>query len=257
VEIMAPGGATWRKDFNPNKPDGVLSTVQNDARTKDFYAYYNGTSMASPHVAGVAALVLAREPALTPAQLLKRLQDTAMPRTAEQCPKPCGAGLLDAFAAVSAGGGVTPPPPPPPPPPPGPGPGPVDGPYSYAAKLVCGTQGNASEMGLARGFYAATINIHNPGTTTAEFSEHLSLPSGGGIQMIATNNLDSGKALAVDCDDVRTRLYPSGFPGGYIEGFMVIQSKASLDVTGAYSTAEVGGSGHPGISVVPVPERRR
>jgi serine protease len=57
----------------------------------------------------VAALVLAREPSLTPAQVLSRLQANALPRTSAQCPQPCGAGLLSAVSPA-----------PPPPPPPGP-----------------------------------------------------------------------------------------------------------------------------------------
>ena len=60
------------------------------------YAFYNGTSMAAPHVSGVAALWLAVDPSLTPAQLLTELQGAALPRTAAQCPQPCGAGLLNA-----------------------------------------------------------------------------------------------------------------------------------------------------------------
>jgi len=95
VEIMAPGGDVQRDDNGDGNPDGVLSTVQGG------YAFYNGTSMAAPHVAGVAALVLARDPNLTPAQVSDRLQSGAISRSAAQCPRACGAGLLNASVAVA------------------------------------------------------------------------------------------------------------------------------------------------------------
>ncbi|HEY7683668.1 MAG TPA: S8 family serine peptidase [Gemmatimonadales bacterium] len=91
VEIMAPGGDVDRDDNGDGQPDGVLSMVQGG------YAYYNGTSMATPHVAGVAALWLAATPNLTPAQLLAELQARALPRSSAECPQPCGAGLLNAL----------------------------------------------------------------------------------------------------------------------------------------------------------------
>lgn len=91
VEIMAPGGDVQRDDNGDGNPDGVLSMVQGG------FAYFNGTSMASPHVAGVAALWLATDPSLTPMQLLAELQTNALPRTSSQCPQPCGAGLLSAL----------------------------------------------------------------------------------------------------------------------------------------------------------------
>jgi serine protease len=93
VEIMAPGGDTQRDDNGDGNNDGVLSMVHPNAGT---YARYNGTSMAAPHVAGVAALYLAQSPTLTPAQLTAELQQNAIPRTSSQCPQPCGAGLLSA-----------------------------------------------------------------------------------------------------------------------------------------------------------------
>ena len=97
VEILAPGGDVRRDDDSDGNPDGVYSMVQGG------YAFYNGTSMAAPHAAGVAALLLARQPSLTPAEVMQRLQQTARPRSATECPRPCGAGLLDAAAAVRAG----------------------------------------------------------------------------------------------------------------------------------------------------------
>ncbi|MGB0910501.1 MAG: S8 family peptidase [Nitrospirales bacterium] len=110
IEIMAPGGDVARDDNNDGKPDGVLSMVNGG------YAFYNGTSMAAPHVAGVAALYIAEDPRMIPGQVLGRLKNDAIPRNATQCPNPCGAGLLSAI-----GGGspllpkelpVIPPPPP-------------------------------------------------------------------------------------------------------------------------------------------------
>lgn len=94
VDILAPGG-----DTQGDASGGVLSTV------KGGYAFFNGTSMASPHVAGVAALMLAKDDSLTPQQIETQLKDSAMPRSSAQCPEPCGAGLLDAAAAIGGGNG--------------------------------------------------------------------------------------------------------------------------------------------------------
>jgi len=105
VDILAPGGDTARDDNGDGQNDGVLSMVQGG------YALYNGTSMASPHVAGVVALMLASQPGLTPAQVRDALKNAALPRSAVECPQPCGAGLLNARAALGPG---APPPPPPP-----------------------------------------------------------------------------------------------------------------------------------------------
>jgi serine protease len=90
VEIMAPGGDRLRDDNSDGNPDGVLSIV------RDGYDYYNGTSMAAPHVAGIAALLFAANPTLSPAEVLSRIQANAISRSAAQCPRPCGAGLLNA-----------------------------------------------------------------------------------------------------------------------------------------------------------------
>jgi serine protease len=103
VEVAAPGGS--------GGANSVLSTLNAGTTTPgaDSYALYNGTSMATPHVSGVVALMLSAKPTLTPDQVLSMLQSTAraFPATCSQC----GAGIVNASAAVDAAiGGTTPPP---------------------------------------------------------------------------------------------------------------------------------------------------
>jgi serine protease len=78
--------------------DGVLSTSNDGAHQpgNDAYYYYEGTSMATPHVAGVAALMFARNPSLTPNQVLARMRSNAKLFPTGNCPG-CGAGIVDAY----------------------------------------------------------------------------------------------------------------------------------------------------------------
>ncbi len=66
----------------------------------------DGTSMAAPHVAGVASLILSVRPRLSPAQLRSVLTRSAVPFPGGRCdPQParsCGSGTLNAAAAVRA-----------------------------------------------------------------------------------------------------------------------------------------------------------
>ena len=104
VEIAAPGGS--------GGVNSVLSTLNAGQMgpTGDSYALYNGTSMATPHVAGVVALMLSVNNSLTPTQVTTILQSTAraFPATCSQC----GSGIVNANAAVDAALGGPPPPPP-------------------------------------------------------------------------------------------------------------------------------------------------
>ena len=102
VALAAPGG-----DVRSSASNGILSTLNAGTTTPgaDNYAYYQGTSMATPHVAGVAALMYSAKPTATPDEITAALKSSAraFPGTCNQC----GAGLLDANAAVTAikGGG--------------------------------------------------------------------------------------------------------------------------------------------------------
>lgn len=106
VDIAAPGGDMTRDQDGDGHVDGVLSTFGDDSSGTLRYVlgYAEGTSMATPHVAGVVALMKAVNPALTPAQfdsLLasgKLTQDLGPPGRDDQF----GHGLVDAYAAVVA-----------------------------------------------------------------------------------------------------------------------------------------------------------
>ena len=66
-----------------------------------YYTYKAGTSMAAPHVAGIAALVLQAEPSLTPQQVMDAIIASAVP--VPGCAEiDCGAGLVNAVAAIEA-----------------------------------------------------------------------------------------------------------------------------------------------------------
>jgi len=106
VEVAAPGG-----DMRTSASNGILSTLNSGTTTpgSDAYAFYQGTSMATPHVVGVVALMLSAKPTLTPDQVTSILQSSAraFPATCSQC----GSGIVNASAAVDAAlGGTTPPP---------------------------------------------------------------------------------------------------------------------------------------------------
>jgi len=80
IDLAAPGEA-------------IYSTVPHDA-----YWTHSGTSMACPHVAGVAGLILAKTPSLSPLEVRTLLRSTAQPLSGSVY---IGIGRLDAHGAVA------------------------------------------------------------------------------------------------------------------------------------------------------------
>ena len=106
VEISAPGGETGTNSPSPAPRNGVLSTLNTGATAPitGTYAYYQGTSMAAPHVAGVVSLMVSISPTLDFTQSLQILQSTAraFPSGSGCNTSICGSGIVDAGATLDA-----------------------------------------------------------------------------------------------------------------------------------------------------------
>jgi subtilisin family serine protease len=84
IAVAAPG-----VDIFAPAPDGA-------------YQFTTGTSVAAAEVSGVAALLIERNPSLTPAEVRKILMDTAKDLGPKGRDRDFGAGLVNALKALTA-----------------------------------------------------------------------------------------------------------------------------------------------------------
>jgi serine protease len=113
IDVAAPGGNTGADANLDGLPDGVLSTCGDDTggSIRFTYCFYQGTSMAAPHMAGVAALMKAQDSGLTPDDLDAWLAGASITEDLGPLGRDdsYGYGLIDALKAVtSAAAGVVP-----------------------------------------------------------------------------------------------------------------------------------------------------
>lgn len=108
VDVVAPGGNVETDLNGDDKVDGVLSTLWNGETNQPSYIFYQGTSMAAPHVTGIVSLMLSVNPAPTPGQIREILQQTAVDLGAAGRDNTYGYGLVDPVAAVRRAAGQSP-----------------------------------------------------------------------------------------------------------------------------------------------------
>jgi serine protease len=106
IDVAAPGGDNGIDITGDGYPDGILSTGGSisGGRLDYVYSFLNGTSMASPHVAGVVALMKSVNPDLRPADIDSLLQQDALTDDLGAAGRDnrYGHGLINARAAVVA-----------------------------------------------------------------------------------------------------------------------------------------------------------
>ncbi len=91
VSVSAPGVHMWTTDISGSggyNPNG------------DYYAYFGGTSGATPLVAGTAALLLSKNPSWTPNQVRNQLQNTADDLGPPGFDNKFGHGRINAYKAL-------------------------------------------------------------------------------------------------------------------------------------------------------------
>ena len=117
IQVTAPSGDDFLQ-ATPAAPNGtVLSTIQPGSFYESIfppslkvfdcsvspcaeYLYLEGTSMAAPHVTGVAALIESRYGRLSPGRVASLITQTADPIA---CPDPATLALYSPFTSVSNG----------------------------------------------------------------------------------------------------------------------------------------------------------
>jgi serine protease len=96
LDIVAPGGNLLQDLNSDGYEDGVLSTLREGSG--DVYGFWQGTSMAAPHVSGLAALMLSY--GFAPSQVRTAMQATAVDLGPSGRDDTYGYGRVNAYAAL-------------------------------------------------------------------------------------------------------------------------------------------------------------
>ena len=102
IDVVAPGGDTSVDQNNDGYGDGILQqTFASGTPTSFGYYFFQGTSMATPHVAAIAALVKAARPAYSNSQVRNAIQTSCTDLGNSGYDTTFGFGLVNAALALT------------------------------------------------------------------------------------------------------------------------------------------------------------
>jgi len=181
VDLFAPGSSVYSAS---NADDNAMQTA-------------SGTSMASPHAAGAAALYLEANPSATPAQVSAALVSSATVGALTGL----GAGSSNLLLRVNGSGGTVTPPPTQPPPPPAPVPPPSTNTPPTASFSVscsrssCSFDGSASKDNVSIASYQWSFGDGATAiSATSPYTSH-NYSSKGNYSMTVTLTVSDGSGL--------------------------------------------------------------
>ena len=153
VDVAAPGGQSFLDANGDGFGDGVLSTVGLSLDSSG-YAQFNGTSMAAPHVAGVAALMESVHRGLTPDEFDNVLNDRTIVLDVGGAGRDdsFGSGLIDAFNAVRIAEQLA-----------GISPTPQPEPLPQPADPVASATANPTSLNFGSGLLSLDLELRNSG----------------------------------------------------------------------------------------------
>jgi len=99
IDVVAPGGDTDVDTAGNGFADGVLSLGFNENELVYNYPFYEGTSMAAPHVSGIIGLMLAE--GIAHSDVKEILRETSMDLGSEGHNHEYGYGLVNSYWAVN------------------------------------------------------------------------------------------------------------------------------------------------------------
>lgn len=193
--ISSRGPSTWKYttyndySYNPGigliRPDIVapgVSVKSLSNESNNGYAIKAGTSMATPCVAGVMALMLEKNPDLTPADLCRIIETTAV-KLSDKKNNETGSGCIDALAAVQAVDFNTS--------------GPILNPYAFTKKFNTGSNLNL-ELTLINNGGGSTIG--NTTVTISENDTYVSIVEGSKTYSTMTSGATATETFVISID---------------------------------------------------------
>ncbi|GBD98138.1 extracellular basic protease precursor [bacterium BMS3Abin07] len=202
VFIAAPGG-----DEGEGIHAGILSTLPVSTAGGPYYKFMQGTSMATPHVSGVIALMLSVTPALTPSEIKNILSSTADPDSINYLSVPnndIGYGLIDAGKAVASAAGVSTPS--------------VPVPYPWPSLF------NFLQItGPMHSINAIVLNTGGATLSLTSATPYVSTPAGGTWLSVSLDSSCSAVAPSSNCP-ITYNVDPTGLTDGEYVGAAIVTS---------------------------------